>query len=381
LDRIFTVCHVTQLMVVLHLRRHLALPKAREFLIWNPLVEGTPMDRFMQQVIPEAGFDGTLDMRGFEGVQPRTQGPLSWWFESARRFRNDAATVREWLRKYDVDEATTELWADDPIHYNTIFLKGLLRRARQVKFPHSFNHEDSSAPELTERFAAGLRNTPMARRLFFLPWLRWASDVDFGPEPRLSFAEGYTFDQPSCWAPRSIVVSHLISVEAFRETYESLPQSVKTETDAMLAPVRQEGRPVILLLLFGFGRDSSSRILHQNTLSRVFRERRDEFNQCTLVVKTHPGAWGNEEEIFFRWLDGVSPSKCFCLRNPLNLEFLLHKIDLAYVLAGPCGALPIVRRLGTGRPVVLPEILSALIAEYPDDRSSTEKLVAGMEVW
>jgi hypothetical protein len=380
-DRIFTISHVTQLMVILHLRRHLGLPKAREFLIWNPLVESSPMDLFMQQLIPAAGFTATLDMRRFDGIRPRTQGPLSWWFESARRLRNDARAVRAWLQEHQIDETDAELWSDDPIHFNGIFLKGLLRRARQVKFPHAFNLEDSSTPQVRDQLVADLRGASKARKYLFAPWQGWVSGVDTGPGSRLNFAEGYTFDQPSCWAPRSIDASHLISVDAFRETYECLPRSVKAETEAMLAPIAREGKPVILLLLFGFGNIASSGILYQNTLSRVFREKRAVFSQGTLVVKTHPGTWGDAEDLFFRWLDDASPTKYFCVRGPLNLEFLLHKMNLAYVLAGPCGALPIVKRLRTGRPIVLPEILSAHQFAYPQYRSVAEEMVAGMEIW
>jgi len=378
--RIFTVYHVTQLMVVLHLRHHLRLPKAREFLIWTPMVESSPMERFMREVIPAAGFDATLDIRDFESLRPRTQGPLSWWFESARRLRKDARAVREWLEKHSIDEADAELWADDPIHLNVIFLKGLLRHARQIKFPHGFNLEDSSTPAYRERLAAKLRGVSLAKRTLFLPWLKLVSDFEGAPDRILTYAEGYTFDQPSCWAPQSIDVSHLVSIEAFKETYENLPQAIRTGIEAMLAPVNAEAKPVILLLLFGLS--PSARAAYQIAMSRVFQERRSSFEQRVLLVKTHPAAAsGGEEELFFRWLDSVSPCKVHVLRHPLNLEFLLPLVKLDSVLAGPCGALPMLRRVRSGRPVVLSEVTEELIRAFPDERDTYEKLIAGIEAW
>jgi len=367
-------------MVVLHLRRHLQLPKAREFLVWHPLATPPPMDRFMRQLVPAAGFDGVLDIRDFENLRPRTQGAAAWWIESARRFRKDALEVRRWLSKRSIEDTDLELWADDPIHFNSSFLKGLLRDARQVKFPHSFNHEDSTTPDYRARLAADLRAVSIARRILFTPWLKWLSGVDNGPEPRLRYSEAYTFDRPSPWAPGSIDVSRLISIEAFRQTAEGLPASVKSEVEEMLAPIVKEGKPIILLLLFGLS--SSMRVAYQNALSRLMRDRAGEFERSTLVVKSHPGAPGDEEErSFFRWLTNLRPTRVFFIRHPLNLEFLLPEMNLAYVLAGPCGALPIVRRLKSGRPIVLPEIMDEMARQFPRERKALAQLVAGMEAW
>jgi len=380
MDRIFTVCHVTQLMVVLHLRRHRRLPKAREFLVWHPMVESSPMERFMREVIPAAGFDAILDIRGFESLRPRTQGPLSWWFESARRLRADAGAVRGWLEQHNIDEANAELWADDPIHFNVLFFKQLLHGARQIKFPHGFNLEDSTSPAYMERLTAKLRGASFAKRALFFPWLKLISGVDCGLDRSLGYAESYTFDQSSCWAPESIDVSRLVSIEAFKETYASLPQTIRREVEALLAPINAAAKPVVLLLLFGLS--PSARAAYQNAMSRVFQDRQSSFEQHVLLVKTHPAAAdGGEEELFFRWLESASPCKVHVLRHPLNLEFLLPLIELDSVLAGPCGALPMLRRVKSGRPVVLPEITDELIKTFPDDRDGYEKLVAGIEAW
>src|SRR5438874_1158005 len=124
-DRIFTACMGTQLLVIQHLRRHLALPTGRDFLIWHPLEEIGAVDRLMRSVIADAGFADTLDMRDFASLKPRSQGAALWPLESTRRLRQDAATVRDWMAHNRIADANVELWADDPIHFNVIFPRGL----------------------------------------------------------------------------------------------------------------------------------------------------------------------------------------------------------------------------------------------------------------
>ena len=197
--RIFVACHVTQLLVIQHLRRHLRRPPAREFLLWHPIENNPAMDRFMHAVVLEAGFDGTLDMRDFESLKPRTQGALSWWFESVRRLRSDAATLRAWMSANDIDEATAELWTDDPIHFHTIFPRAALSRARQIKTPHCFNLEDCMSTESKGALEAKWTAVSRAKKLLFLPWQRWTSGVDLRME-RIVYDRAYTFASPSPWS-------------------------------------------------------------------------------------------------------------------------------------------------------------------------------------
>lgn len=100
-----------------------------------------------------------------------------------------------------------------------------------------------------------------------------------------------------------------------------------------------------------------------------------------MGVKVHPGAKGVEEERFFDWAARQLPLPVFPIRSVLNLEFMLHLLHPKFVLAGPCGALPIVRRLKVGRAIVLREILEILAQRYPDDSKTFESLTEGMEVW
>jgi hypothetical protein len=358
--RIFTACHGTQLLVIQHLRRHLQLPEAREFLIWHPYGNTPFIDGFMQTVISTAGFADTLDIRDFASLRPRTQGPLAWWFESTRRLRRDAAKVRGWMGKNRIAEDDVELWADDPIHFYVNFTRGVLQKSRQVKIPHCFNLEDVTTPEWKAQLEQQWRATPWLKKALFLPWQRWTTGVDVRME-RVVYDCAYTFDQPSSWAANSVDVSHLISIEAFDRTYRTLPASARAEVETILGPIRAGRRPLVLLLLFGLGPGPELRRIYESSIARIFSERASELRDCSLAVKVHPGAGGGTEQILFDWLEANIPAQIYPIRHALNLELMLPQLRPDYVLAGLCGALPIVKRLKIGRPVALSELTDAYL--------------------
>ncbi len=378
--RLFTACQGTQLLVIQHLRRHLPLPDAREFLIWHPYENAPIVDGFMQAVISTAGFVDTLDMRDFASLEPRSQGPLEWWFESTRRLRRDAAKVRRWMEMNRIGEDQVELWADDPIHFYAIFLRGLLRKSRSVKIPHCFNLEDVTTAGWKAQLEQQWRATPWLKRAVFLPWQRWTTGVDLRME-RVVYDRAYTFDHPSSWAAHSVDVSHLISIEAFDRTYRSLPASARAEVETILGPIRAGRRPLVLLLLFGLGSGPELRRLYERAIARIFSERAAELRDCSLAVKVHPGGGGGSEQALFDWLEANIPAQIYPIRHALNLEFMLPQLRPDYVLAGLCGALPIIRRLNIGRPVVLSELSDAYLQEHADERPSVGKFLNGIEVW
>lgn len=379
MDRIFTACHGTQLLVIQHLRRHLALPAAREYLLWNPMENITTIDRFMGSVIASAEFAGVLDLRNFEQLKPRTQGAAAWWFESARRLRSDAERLREWLRINRVGAKGLELWTDDPIHFNVNFPKSCLPAARHVKFPHAFNLEDAGSSEYRNKVVASKQAEPWAKRFLFRPWLRAVSGCDVSASRILNFDLAYTFDKSSPWAEQSIDVSRLISLERFQETFEALPVGLKNGVEEALEPIRAGPKPLVLLLLFGLSPAVGE--AYKKALSRIFAERAQQLGGCSLAIKMHPGARGSEEEKFCEWARDVIPAQVFPIRSPINLEFMLPGFQPDYVLAGPCGALPIVRRLRIGAPIVLAEIMDELCRMFPADQTSYRELVNGMQVW
>jgi hypothetical protein len=380
LTRIFAACHGTQLLVIQHLRRHLRRPRAREFLIWHPMENNPAVDRFMHAVVLEAGFDGTLDIRDFESLKPRTQGPLTWWFESARRLRSDADALRAWLSANDIDEATAELWTDEPLHFYAIFPRAVLGRACQIKTPHCFNHEDCMSMDLKENLEAGWISTSWPKKLLFLPWQRRMSGVDMRME-RIAYDRAYTFASPSPWSANSLDLSALISADAFAGTYSGLPGSMRAEVDKLLVPIRASAKPLVLLLLFGLGESDAFRTRYQQAMARIFSEHAAELQGASLVVKWHPGASGEQEPLLVEWLRNNISAQVHEIRHPLNLEFMLPQLRPDYVVAGLCGSLPIVRDLRAGRPIIISEWLDLYLAERSGERHAVTQFLRGIEIW
>lgn len=375
--RIFTVCHSSPLMVVQHLRRHLDLPPAREFLLHGRQPNAPWMTEFMSKVIATAGFSGSLDLDKLESVHPRTQGPIAWWFESARRSRRDAAAVRRWMKENEILENEIELWTEEPIHFDTLFTWALLPDVRHVKYPECLYREDDDSQFYKQRVEARWTKASWARKHIYWPWLRLVSGLDYGRRPE--YVRGYTFDRPNPWTRNSIDVSRLITIEAFRETYQQLPSSIRGELEQELRPIQAGRRPLVLLLLFGLGPDSSR--LFESCVRRIFAERRSELASCTLAVKFHPGATGDEENALVARLDTLLPGRVFPLRSGLNLEFILPELRPDYVLGGPSGAMPILRKLNGPRPIALPEITDALVQVHPEESAAYELILRDIEVW
>jgi hypothetical protein len=382
MERIFTACHGTQLLVIQHLRRHLQRPPAREFLIWHPMDGNPTIDRFMTEVVAESGFDDTLDVRDFQSLLPRTQGALTWGFESVRRLRSDAKKVRAWMKANGIDEESAELWADEPLHFYVPFARGLLTQARHVKIPHCFNLEDCTSASLKAGLEQNWKSAPWAKRLFFLPWQSWASGVDM--RMQLSgYDSAYTFASRSCWSVDSVDASSLITLEAFADTYEGLPQAIRADVEAQLASIRAGSRPLIFLLLFGMGDGDgeAARLPYQRAIARIFSERATDLRNCTVAVKWHPGALGRPERIFADWLRANIPAKICEITHPLNLEFILPQLRPDYVLAGVCGSLPIVRDLKTGKAIAIQEMVELELAARPAGQRWMPQFLQGIEVW
>jgi hypothetical protein len=376
--RIFSACHGTQLLVIQHLRRHLPSPATRDFLLWHPIDNSPRIDGFMQSVISTAGFVDTLDMRDFESLKPRRQSAVTWWSESVRRLRCDAARLRRWMARNTIAERETELWTDEPIHFYVNFPRAVLRQARQVKIPHCFNHEDLTMPAFRRQLERSWRETSWAKRYLFLPWQRLASGVDMRMH-NVVYDRAYSFDRPSAWTESCVGLSNLIAIDKFEATYRTLPASLRAEVEEALRPIRAARRPLVLLLLFGFGSGPETRDIYQKSVARVFAERRSELSGCSLAVKVHPGSAGAQEAAFLDWLRTNIPAEVYPIMHSLNLEFMLPQLRPDYVLAGLCGALPIVRALRAGRPVGLSELIEAFRREHPT--YPTAEFFAGMEIW
>ena len=84
---------------------------------------------------------------------------------------------------------------------------------------------------------------------------------------------------------------------------------MRAEVDAMLAPIRAGAKPLVLLLLFGFGAGEDIRELYQRSIARLFTERAAELRNCTLAVKAHPNTQGEQERISLNGSKRTSPRK------------------------------------------------------------------------
>ncbi len=174
-------------------------------------------------------------------------------------------------------------------------------------------------------------------------------------------------------------MSHLVSLAAFDATYRGLPASLREEIETILAPIRAGRRPLVLAAAVR-ARCRASPCLSARGETRVL-ERAAELAGCTFAVKVHPSTYGDEEDRFFDWLDDNIPAPVHPIVHPLNLEFMLPQLRPDYVLAGPCGALPVVKRLGVARPVALAEVTDEMCRVVPTETAAFRSLVQPMEVW
>ncbi len=379
--RIFAACHGTQLLVIQHLRRHLQRPPAREFLIWHPMDNNSAIDGFMRSILAAPAFDATLDIRGFQSLKPRTQGPVVWCFESARRLRSDARSLYAWMDANGIEDGNCELWADDPLHFYVSFPRGTLKRARHVKIPHCFNHEDSLSPAWKQSLEKSWTTLSWGKKHGFLPWQRWASGVDLRMD-QVIYDRAYTFALPSPWSRNSIDLSALISLDAFSRTYQDLPAAVRAEIETELAPIKAGPRPLSVLLLFGLYDNREGRPLYQQAVARIFAEAGAALRGGTLAVKWHPGASeGQQERLLVDWLRANIPAQVHDIRHRLNLELLLPQLQPDYVMAGACGSLPVVRDMRAGRPVMLAELMPPDVAAWPGGQEGLDAFLRGIEVW
>jgi hypothetical protein len=378
--RIFTTCDVTHLLVIQHLRRHLPAGSIRDYLIWFPTENNRVVDELMTSVISSADFADSLDIRHGASLQPRAHGPIQWLLEAPRRLRADAAMLHRWMDRNGIAEETTELWTAEPFHFNVIFARGMLRRAIHVKIPHCFNLEDVMSPSLKDSAEAPWREASWAKKLIYFPWLRWTSGMNMRLD-KIVYDRAYTFAAPSPWSANSVDLSSLISVDTFASTYRSLPSAMRAEVDAALRPIRAGAKPLVLLLLLGFGAGDEFRELYQRSIARLFTEHAAELRNCTLAVKVHPNTQGDQERIFTEWLKTNVPAQIHEIRHRLNLEFMLPQLKPDYVIAGLCGSLPIVRDLRAGRAIMLAEFLDYYLAENAKARQWVPKFLQGIEVW
>jgi hypothetical protein len=137
----------------------------------------------------------------------------------------------------------------------------------------------------------------------------------------------------------------------------------------------------MLLLLFGLGPRGELRPNYEAAMTRIFSERAAELKGGSIAVKIHPGASGVQEQLFIDWLKERVPAQVFAINHHLNLEFMLPQLRPDLIFAGLCGALPVLKRLDVGRPVLLREFVTGWLHERPDEVATWRAFVDALETW
>ncbi len=152
------------------------------------------LEALMKSVIAEAGFASTLDMRFFESLRPRAAGSALWWFESVRRLRADARTVWQWMDSNGIVESELELWAEDPVHFGSLFQSASCGGLGRSSTLYYFNLEDESIPAYRASVIFDReRSAHWAKRLLFWPWQKLLSGFDARPSRAHVYEIGYSF--------------------------------------------------------------------------------------------------------------------------------------------------------------------------------------------
>ena len=333
----------------------------------------------MSQVLKAYDFEAVYELSGFKIPTPRKSGQLLWPLQSLLRHRHDARRFRSLLKRHLADSQYVEVWTDEPIHHPMRFLHGLFPEAVHVKFPHCFDHDNDSSAAYRERMLDAFRKEATWTRRVFWRAIRLYSGVRYNLEYGMQFDRAYSFDVPSPWSKNTVDVSHLIESTAMNETYARLPLSLRREVEEKIhQSSATPGHPWALLLLFGL--DENARKKYRDAVLRMYRERPEAFSGLQLVVKPHPLNRNDQPEVLVKELSQALKQVVTLFNCTLNLDILWSVVPAKLVLAGPCGALPVIRRLGIARAVVVAEILEHIISLFPSDKESFESLVDGYDV-
>ncbi|MBE9250758.1 hypothetical protein IQ226_16790 [Dolichospermum sp. LEGE 00240] len=379
--RICAVVSTTQLLPLIHILRHQPEENCQDILIWDTSVMGESAEKgaiLMQAVAESYPFAATYRLKGFKISTPRTAGRISWPFQFLLRHRHDSRLLRNLLLPHLKDSPQIEIWTDEPIHFPMMFLHGMFPTATHVKIPHAFNLENGGCIDY--------RNSFLSQRIYqsgFFRKLLWKlndliSNVKYDKETGLTFDRAYTFDHLSCWSNNTIDLSHTIVAENLKNIYELLPLHLKLEVEEKIV-IASNGseKKWILLLLFGLNNDIKN--AYRKSINRIFRESPEIFSNHQLVLKPHPVG---RDDLLIELIDELSldlSMKVTAFDCRINLDILWHLIPANIVLAGPCGALPIIKRLGISKPLVLKEIMDELLGYYPINSSESKGLWQSVE--
>jgi hypothetical protein len=336
----------------------------------------------MMQMFQAYHFEAVFELTGFKLPTSRKSDRLLGLLQSLLRHRHDARLLLSLLKRHLADSRAVEVWTDEPLHYPMRFLHGLFPDAVHVKFPHAFNLEDRGSAAYRNLLADRFRKeATWMRRIFWLA-IRLSSGVHYNLQHGIQFDRAYTFDAPSPWSNNSVDLSHLIDAPNMNATYARLPLSLRREVEQKIryaSPVPD--RPWALLLLFGLELDENARNRYRQAITRIQHERPEALAGRQLVLKPHPLNRSRHPQLLADELAQVLHQPVTLFDCTLNLDILWSVVPAKLVLAGPCGALPIIRRSSTARAVILRELFEHMVTRYPHDKKSFELAFEDCEVW
>jgi len=278
------------------------------------------------------------------------------------------------------DAGAIEIWTDEPIHFPMRFLHALFPKAMHVKFPHCFDHDNVESSVYRATFLQKHASEADWKHKVLWAVMRLTAGLHYDMSCGLKFDRAYTFDAPSPWSQYSVEASQLISREAMKATYLGLPAHLRDEVDAKICAASPDpGRGWALLLLFGL--NDEARRAYRDSIIRAYREHADTLSSLQLVLKPHPLSRNSQPELLVRELTEALSIPVTLFDSTLNLDILWSIVPAKLVLAGPCGALPIIRRLGTARGVMLREVFEYIVQCYPADRAAYDLLTRDYEIW
>jgi hypothetical protein len=378
--RICVALSTTQLLPLIHILRNESRDGFQDVLLWSSYESAIENHRMMADLIKTSEFHSAYELVDLKIPEPRRTGSILWPFQSLLRHRYDARKLRALLAPHLATAKTVEIWTDEPIHYPMRFLHGLFPNAIHVKFPHSFNQDDRGSVGYRNRMIDKFRKESTWTRRVFWRAIRLCSGVQYGLNIGIQFDRAYSFDRPSPWSKNTVDVSHLIKSATMNATYARLPLRLRREVEEKIyqaSPI--PGCPWTLLLLFGL--DENLRKKYRDAIVRIHRERPEALSGFQLVVKPHPANRNDQPEVLAKELSERLNTPVTLFDCTLNLDILWSIVPAKFVLAGPCGALPTIGRLGAARAVILREILEDLITRFPQEKDGYESLVEGYDVW
>ena len=294
--------------------------------------------------------------------------------------RRDAREIRHTLQAHLATGRVKEVWTDEPGNHPMRLVHGLFPKATHVKFPHAFCLEDPSSFLFREQVLEEWREEATWRRNAFWHLARMYSSVRFNLQLGSCFDRAYTFDVESPWSDKSVDVSRLVTSSEMVRAYGALPAALRREIESQVNAA-SGGNHLQWALLLLFELDERARAKYVQAMVRIVQQHPDAFGNLQFVVKPHPLNRDGQPELLAQELSQALNKPVTIFNCALSLDILWSVVPARLVFAGPCGALPVARRLGAATTIVLREILDEWKHRHPGYAHYYDLIVDGIDVW